>query len=236
MLLLNWLSSRMFYPLFALSVVAMLLYECWHGVVGPWEGPRLHLNLALAWMPYVFALAAVACQQRAPDARWAMRAVLLLWLLFFPNAPYLITDWKYLPGWTHEMWYSVVMMTAFSLSGLLLSTISLYLVHTVVSMRAGKEMGWALALAAILLSGVGVYLGRFLRLNSWDLLYRPGQVLADAMVCFREHPSHVGPLGFSLLFMLLLGAIYYAVLGIRHVRWSREEVHVWNDNHRHRRD
>src|SRR4029079_12828707 len=227
-----WLKSRMLLPLVAVSVVAMALYGLWFSIVGAWNGPRLHLNLLLAWMPYVFATAAIAAHQNLPDQRWVFRLCLLMWLIFFPNAPYLITAWLYLPGWQDELWYVIILLTSFTVCGLLLTAVSLHLMHTVVSVRRGPEIGGAVAVIALTLSGAGVYLGRFLRRNSWDLLVRPGDVWRDAMDAMRSHDRHAGLIGFSVMFALVLGAVYYEIVRLRRTHWSREEYFGWNRRHR----
>ncbi len=223
----HWLQSRFFVPLLGLSIVAMSLYGAWHALVGPWTGPRLHLNLFLAWVPYFAALACVALQQRLPQARGLFWACAACWLVFFPNAAYLVTDWRYLPAWQDALWFGIGMLTAFSLCGLMLSTVALYLMHTVLAVRVSPLFGRVAAWGAVMLAGLGVYLGRFVRLNTWDLFTRPGAVFADVAQCFREHPNHLGPIGFSVLFTLLLAGLYYMTLELRHARWSREEVHAW---------
>jgi len=233
--LMHWLTSRMFFPLAALSAVAMGLYGLWFVAIGPWNGPRLHLNLFLAWLPYAFALAAVAAHQRNSQRSGAFWPCVVLWLLFFPNAPYLLTDWLYLPHWQDELWYAIILLSTFSVCGLLLAAVSLHLVQTVVALRAGREAGAATCIAALALSGVGVYLGRFLRLNSWDLFTQPRDVLNEALAAFDAQPNHVGLVGFSLLFTLLLGGTYYAVVSLRRTDWSREEHGVWSGTHRRQR-
>jgi uncharacterized membrane protein len=227
-----WLKSRMLLPLTALSVVAMALYALWFTLIGPWNGPRLHLNLFLAWLPYVFATAAVAAHQNLPEQRWLFRLCFVLWLIFFPNAPYLITDWLYLPRWQDELWYGIILLTSFTVCGLLLAAVSLHLMQTVMSVRRGPDGGIATCAAALFLSGLGVYLGRFVRLNSWDLLLRPTDVWSDAVESIRSHGHHAGPVGFSVFFALLLGAVYYAIIDLRRTDWSREEYFVWNRRYR----
>lgn len=225
--MIHWLSSRFFFPLAALSAVALLLHGAWQLLVGPWPGPRLDWNLFLAWVPYLMALAAVGVQQRRPESSWLFWPIMVAWLSFFPNAPYLVTDWRYLPGWTDELWYSVVMMTTFSLCGLFLAGTSLYLIQTLVAVRTSRPLGNLTATTALVLSGLGVYLGRFIRLNSWDFVTAPAMVFTDIAASFQAQTHHLGPIGFSLLFTLMLGAFYYAFLQVRHSHWSREELHVW---------
>jgi uncharacterized membrane protein len=194
----------------------MALYFGWHAATGrPWGGPRLHLNLALAWGPYLCALGAVALAERRPRPRGRLWLLGSTWLAFFPNAPYLITDWLYLPGWTAELWYSIVLLTTFSMCGILLSVVTLYLMHNLVRAAAGPAAGWAVAGLAIGLSGVGVYLGRFLRLNSWDLVTDPGAVYRDVTARLRDHARDPSPVGFAALFAVLLLVFYLVFRSIR---------------------
>ena len=83
-----------------------------------------------------------------------------LWLAFFPNAPYLVTEWLHLSRLHEELWFSIAIFTAFSLCGLQLTATSLYLVHTQVRVRHGSSVGWVFVISVLLLSGLGVYLGK----------------------------------------------------------------------------
>lgn len=220
-----WLRSRFFAPLALASVLALALYAGWPVAAGkPWSGPRLHLNLTLAWVPYVCALWAVALHQRVPRARVRLWLIGLTWLAFFPNAPYLITDWLYLPGWKAELWYSIVLLTTFSMCGVLLSVVSLYLMHDLVRVRRGSVEGWCVAGTALLLGGLGVYLGRFLRLNSWQLVTDPRQVWTDVTTQLHEHVNDPSPIGFTVVFDVLLVVFYLVFRAIRLAPRSREEV------------
>jgi uncharacterized membrane protein len=220
----SWLASRFFAPLALCSALGLALYAGWDVVARrPWDGPRLHLNLTLAWVPYVCALWAVAVFQRYPHARGRLGLLGLLWLAFFPNAPYLVTDWLYLPGWTAELWYSIILLTTFSMCGLLLSVVSLYLMHNLVRVAYGPVEGWCAVGLAIGLSGLGVYLGRFLRLNSWDLVTDPGAVFRDVRDRLHEHARDPSPVGFTAMFAVLLLVFYLVFRSIRLAPRSREE-------------
>ena len=92
------------------------------------------------------------------------------WLLFLPNAPYIVTDVKWLGEYAGgTLWYDAALIGAAATIGLVLGFVSLYLVQVVVARRFGHLAGWTLAWAALVLSGVGVYLGRFQRWNSWEV-------------------------------------------------------------------
>jgi uncharacterized membrane protein len=128
-------------------------------------------NLILAWIPLGLALVAHERARRRIDAVVAATAV--LWLLFFPNAPYLLTDFVHLGEGPAPLWYDALMLSAFAWTGLLLGFASLYLVQMIVRRAFGSTVAWLGVLAALGLASAGVYVGRFIRFNSWDALLHP---------------------------------------------------------------
>jgi uncharacterized membrane protein len=128
-------------------------------------------NLTLAWVPFVLAVGAYARARRRVDAFvWLL---LVPWLLFFPNAPYLLTDFIHLDEGPAPLWYDALMLSAFAWTGLMLGFASLYLVQMILRRAAGEAAAWVGALGALGLASVGVYIGRFIRFNSWDALLHP---------------------------------------------------------------
>lgn len=132
----------------------------------------LNINLFLAWLPLVFAVGA----SRATRP-WVAVAFGLAWLLFLPNAPYLVTDLIHLSGWYGERWRHVLQFGFAAWTGVMLGVASLRLVHLTVERRIGPVAGWLTVAASTALCAVGVVIGRFQRWNSWDLLTRPLDVL-----------------------------------------------------------
>jgi len=101
----------------------------------------------------------------------------VVWLVFLPNAPYIITDFVHLttrPG--IPFWYDTALLVSCAGTGLLLGYTSIADVQFVIARRFSPLAGWMLVAAAVLLSGFGIYLGRFLRWNSWDTLTSPRQL------------------------------------------------------------
>jgi uncharacterized membrane protein len=201
----------------------MLLFYGWNVVIGPWRGPRLLLNLSLAWAPYAFALVTVWFFRRNPERRLRLWLPIFLWLLFFPNAPYLVTDWLYLPGWTRELWYGIGLMITFSMCGLMLAVVSLYLVHCVVDAAYGRAAGWCVAIVSIGLSGVGIFLGRFLRLNSWDVFTHPERLVEQLFTRAESGRENLRFLAFSGTASLLLVLWYALLLSLRRAPAGPEE-------------
>jgi uncharacterized membrane protein len=125
-------------------------------------------NLVLAWVPLVLALAAYASARRG--ARGTSVAFGVLWLLFFPNAPYLLTDFIHLRETpATPLWYDALMLASFAWTGLVLGYASLYLMQ-MIWQRAVGTLSWLGVVAALALASLGVYVGRFLGFNSWDAL------------------------------------------------------------------
>lgn len=185
-------------------------------------------NLALAWVPFVFAGLAYVMARRGPRTLITVLIVFsaLIWLLFFPNAPYILTDFLHLgsmgdivPGW-----YDVLMLFWFAWTGLMLGVVSLYLMQDIVTRAAGSVAGWVFVVAAAGLGSVGIYLGRFLRWNSWDLLRRPAPLAVELYGRITDPATQPQLLGFTLLFALLFLFIYAVVYVFAKLTRPRERM------------
>jgi uncharacterized membrane protein len=161
-------------------------------------------NLFLAWIPLLLAVAVV--KARRSGLRLWVAPLLLLWLLFFPNAPYVVTDFVHLRDiGGMPRWFDVLMLGSFAATSLMLGFVSLYLVQDLIRARLGVAWGWAAALTVIALSGVGIYLGRVDQLNSWDVL-NPAQ-LGSALSAAAEQSHRV----LLTLFLTCVLAVAYVV-------------------------
>ncbi len=134
-------------------------------------------NLFLAWIPFALALLVYDGYRRGASA-FPLAVGAALWLVFFPNAPYIVTDFELLRNPSSvPIWYDVVLVSVAAWTGLLLGFISLYLVHSVARRIVGTLNSWVLVVAVLALGSYGIYLGRFERWNSWDLVARPEYLL-----------------------------------------------------------
>jgi uncharacterized membrane protein len=174
-------------------------------------------NLFLAWIPLLLAAAVVAAAKSGRPISGAL--LLVLWLLFFPNAPYVVTDFVHLRQiGGMPRWFDVLMLGSFATSALALGFVSLYLIQELIRSRFGAVWSWAGALTALALSGVGIYLGRVYQLNSWDVLQpeRLFSALADRDPLTLGHGARL-----TLLLTCLLAAAY--VVG---QRFTLRRVHA----------
>jgi uncharacterized membrane protein len=142
-----------------------------------------HLNLVwtlfLAWIPLWIALRLQRGNaERSGFGFWSAASV---WLLFFPNAPYILTDLIHLPAATGSSWWTdLVLHLLFALSGLVAGFVSLRIMQGLVAARYGRFFGNLAALGASLLAGLGIYIGRIERWNSWDVVVNPVGLLMDS--------------------------------------------------------
>ncbi len=168
-------------------------------------------NLFLAWVPYLSGLWAASLHQRYPARWWMLMIPGALWLSFFPNAPYIVTDFLHLQERERApipLWYDIGMFTVFAWTGLLLAVFSLRTMQTLVKSFLGSAASWLFVIGSLGLSGLGIYIGRFLRWNSWDLLLHPHSVLADVIIRLANPWNHPGTLGVTFLFGAFLLVCY----------------------------
>jgi uncharacterized membrane protein len=172
-------------------------------------------NLLLAWIPFGAALV-VYDGRRVGRGKWHQIGFAALWLLFFPNAPYIVTDFIHLGrfGDPVPLWVDALLLTAFAWTGLLLGLVSLYLIHTAARAALGTAKAWATVAAAVILGGFGIYLGRFQRWNSWDILSEPGAVLADVVAPLMNPLSNPKPLAVTVGFACFLTVAYLVVYAV----------------------
>jgi uncharacterized membrane protein len=166
-------------------------------------------NLFLAWIPFLLAVA-VYDGWRRRRGRGSLLALGALWLLFFPNAPYIVTDFVHLEHTADApYWYDAVTVSAFAWTGVLLGFASLFLMQTVVRQSRGVVSGWIFAGIALSLGSLGIYLGRVLRLNSWDALEHPSVLPRIAHAVARDPFAYQEAIGVTVLFTLALGFAYF---------------------------
>ena len=206
----HFLSRNLFYPLVLSTGLVFFFFGVRVHISGGLTYSFLIKNLFLAWLPYGFALVANFAFTRSRRA-WPMILFFSgLWLLFLPNAPYIITDFLHLqPRSGIPLWYDVGFIMSIALTGLFLGIASLRAVHGIIHHLAGPVIGWGFALGAIGLSGLGVYLGRFLRWNSWDVIDSPLGIVIDSLRIFRHPLGYAEELGFIFMIATLMLVGYW---------------------------
>ena len=179
-------------------------------------------NLFLAWIPYLASVGAIYFHQRYPRKWWLLLPPAALWLAFFPNAPYILTDLLHLAYRPPvPYWYDIGLLIVFAWTGLFLGIYSLRLMQGMVQDYAGGVVGWMFVLASLGLSGLGIYMGRFLRWNSWDLVFHPQAVVSDVAVRLANPLDNPRTVGVTMLFAAILFISYVTLTAVPAVSTRR---------------
>ena len=216
------------FPLLALlaaSDIGVLLSALRIARTHNWHYALLPGNLFLAWLPLVFALGVYHLHRRGERRSLRLAVLAGLWLLFFPNAPYIFTDVVHM--WTYfqtAFWVDLILVLLVALTGFLVGFVSLYLMQSVVTERFGQMAGWLFILPVAWLTGFGVYLGRFLRWNSWDAIVHPLN-LTHSIGHIAAHPfANPASLIFPTLFATFLFLGYLMLYALTHLQPAAKEV------------
>lgn len=167
-------------------------------------------NLFLAWIPYLISLT-LERTKRNDKIGILSFMVLIIWLLFFPNAPYMITDFQY--AGSHGdllLWLNIVTLISFAWTGLLLGYLSLREVQTFLESHLSARWTWSIIIIAVVAASYGIFLGRYQRWDSWNILTQPIGLLKDILHTITT-PRAIG-MTLTLSVFLILGYLSLYVL------------------------
>ncbi len=199
----------------AISVAVVLARIGWTGNL---RYGFLIWNLFLAWLPLIFAL--LACDHYRNRSGRSLRFAGLAgaWLVFFPNAPYIFTDLIHLTTRFYgHFWVDLVLILMCALTGLVLGFLSLYLMQSVVAGMFGRIASWIFIVAATGLGGFGIYLGRFMRFNSWDIVFKPTRLYHDVGTWTTNSVYYPASMAFPALFAAFLFIAYVMLYALTHL-------------------
>ncbi len=151
-------------------------------------------NLFLAYIPYFLS----SELKNIVPGTFTFYAVLLIWLLFLPNSFYLITDFVHLHHVTKfQFLFDAALLSCFTVAGFYSGILSLFDIHFLLQMKYSLKKSWIVIGAVAYLSAFGIYLGRILRFNSWDILRHPFSLFSNSYKSIQNAET--------LLFTIVLG-------------------------------
>lgn len=209
------LLAHAFYPLLLSTALAVAVLAARIYTTRSMQFAFLVWNLFLAWIPYVLSLVAVAAAPRLKKTRLVLLAPLFAaWLLFFPNAFYVVTDLVHLAPRGHvPLWFDIGLLATTAWTGTFLATTSLRAMHGIVHARFGWAIGWCFAISCLCLGALGIYLGRFWRWNSWDMVLRPQARVFELASLFVHPFRHQSGWAFIALFSAFSFVCYLTLRG-----------------------
>ena len=146
-------------------------------------------NLFLAYIP-LFISRYIELKHSIQDKTGLLVIFLMFWLLFYPNAPYIITDFFHLFERPEApLWLDLIIITIFAWNGLIAGFLSLHSMQKIISTKTGTKASWMFVILILILASFGVYIGRYLRYNSWDVFFMPFYLFRD-LAFIAIHPGH----------------------------------------------
>ena len=167
-------------------------------------------NLFLAWIPFKLSMILTS---RKNMSQWVAYFLLAAWLLFFPNALYIITDLIHLENLKSDVpvWFDAILLFTSSIAGLLMAFASLFKVEAFLQQKMRAVIVNKLIIGCLFVGSFGVYLGRFLRWNSWDIITHPFNLLTQVIAPFIFPLQHYKTWGITGLFTCLFGLLYFTI-------------------------
>lgn len=194
-------SYRWLIPSVAFTIALIILRIAWTKTVVfvfiPW-------NIFLAILPLYFSYKTTKTLNKAETILYAA-----LWLLFFPNAMYIITDLFHL----HErkfapLWYDLLILISAAINGITLGFVSLYNIEQLLRKKIDPKHVTIVLFSIFLLCGYGIYLGRYLRWNSWDIIVQPFSLFDDIIFDLRHPFRNAQTWALSILYGVWLHLFY----------------------------
>lgn len=172
----------------------------------------LNWNLLLAWVPLGLAVALYNYTQKNPWVSWKGIILTVLWLGFLPNSFYIASDLVHLQlSQNITLVYDVALILSFALNGLVVGYMSIYFVHLQLIKRLKSSQVNAIISVIFLLCGFAIYLGRYLRWSTWDVLINPAGLLFDVSDRFLNPGAHEQTFETTILFFALFGSLYIVI-------------------------
>ncbi len=165
-------------------------------------------NLFLGFLPFLIAIIIQQFEKQINNLLLIIGSA--MWLLFYPNSPYIITNLIHIQASSTSVLYDTLLIFSFSMLSLFFGFYSLKLLQTVLIKKISKNITYIILFVSLLLSSFGIYLGRILRLNSWDVFVKPLKVFSTVF----EHlfPITKNPETYTIIILFSLIQLFLLFL------------------------
>ncbi len=200
------ISIKYIKVLFLFTIFCFLFLLIRNKVEGNTNYNFLVWNLFLGFVPFFLAFLLKIFEEKVNNLVTILACG--LWLLFYPNSPYMITDLIHVPSTSTTVIYETLFIFSFSMLSLFFGFYSLKLIQVVLYKKTSRKITNAVIIASLLLSSFGIYLGRILRLNSWDVFTEPFKTFT--IIFEHLFPIYKNPVTYIII--ILFTIIQYLLL------------------------
>lgn len=174
----------------------------------------LNWNLILALIPLLLSRYMTKYGNSITSFKFGV--ILCCWLLFFPNSPYLLTDLFHLKkGGGIPLWYDLILILSYAWTALWIGFKSLREIEAISKERIGCRNSLYLIAGLLFVASFGVYLGRYQRWNTWDIVANPVALMTDISHRFVHPLAHTSTWGMTILLGLFLNLVYFTSRAIK---------------------
>lgn len=168
-------------------------------------------NIFLAFVPFLISSLLLYLKQDGKLKNWLFIIVGIIWVLFLPNAPYIVTDLIHI-GVVRSVpvLYDSVLLFTSAWAGLLLGMHSIFHIEKILLSLYSKKITSVIILIILALTSFGMYLGRFFRFNSWDIFVNPLSSSDKFIKNLSSSSYHIDALIYVVLFFLFICVSYYS--------------------------
>ena len=201
-------TSHQVLGILALAIVLVLGRVAFAG-----SGYFLYLlwNLALALFPFIVSSILLWSVLKGKARPWMLIVGGIIWLLLFPNAPYIVTDVIHLKeSHAAPLWYDALMLYTSAWAGMLLALHSLGQIETIIRRYVSEKLTWISLAVLVFISSFGIYLGRYLRWNSWDVVANPHNLYSDIWNVVTTPQTHQDGFLITIVFFIFISVSYFA--------------------------
>lgn len=164
-------------------------------------------NLFLAFIPYFISRRLM--KHLYNKRRWVFLVSVFMWLLFIPNAFYIITDLFHLDmNVGMPLWFDLALLLSFAWNGLLLGIVSVRQMEKLFESFYSNRFDLLFVYPVMMLNALGVFIGRYLRFNSWDIVTNPFQLIQDIIYLFIHPVRYRFDWGMIICYSILMTLFY----------------------------
>jgi len=165
-------------------------------------------NLFLAFLPYAITEWLWTHNQVAKN-KWKLMAAMIPWLLFIPNSFYILTDLFHLDTFhSAPKWFDLLLIFSFAWNGLLLGLTSVRKTELILEALSGRGFSLFIVFSVMWLNAFGIYIGRYLRFNSWDVITQPFSLFNEMFEILLHPVRNKMEWGMMVVYALFMTLLY----------------------------
>ncbi|MDR2767172.1 MAG: DUF1361 domain-containing protein [Treponema sp.] len=206
-------EQTLFMAIISLFCFAASIFRVFYS--GTYALISLNWNLFLAFVPWALTSFSFL-KPRIQKSPLSIALIFIFWLLFFPNAPYIITDLFHLRVIkTMPLWYDTLMILSYTWAGLFYGFLSLWDIESILGRKLSPPLITVISTILLFIGSFGIYMGRYLRWNTWDLFTKPQEVLGEIGDRLINPFGHQTTWGMTIFMGCFLNILYWSFRLIR---------------------